>query len=118
MGAQQSVCWNVTGRDISTGRYVLCQGMNSMEHYDCVPVELGCPIVIAAAHIAIVDVLPVAGVNLLLGNYLAGARLFPSPTLYFMVPEETFDVSAGMKNRFAVVEVSLPMYAVVRSMAR
>ena len=33
-GAQQSVCRYVTGESVSTGRYVLCRRMNSVEYYD------------------------------------------------------------------------------------
>ena len=33
-GAKQSVCRNVTGESVSTGRYVLSRGINSVEYYD------------------------------------------------------------------------------------
>ena len=50
-GAQQSVCRNVTGESVSTGSYVLCREMNSIEYYDYVHVELACHIVTAAAQV-------------------------------------------------------------------
>ena len=78
IGAQQSVCRNVTGESVNTGRYVLCRGMNSVEYYDYVHVELACSIVTAAAQVAVVDMLPVNGVDFLLGNNFADARVFPS----------------------------------------
>ena len=81
------------------------------------PVELVCPFVTVAAHIAIMDVLPVNGVDFLLGNNLAGERVFPSPTPSIVDPKETFETSSGVKNRCALVEASLPVCAVKRSMA-
>ena len=66
--AQQSVCRNVTGESVSTERHVLCRGMNSIEYYDYVHVELACPIVTAAAQVAVADTLPVDGMDFLLGQ--------------------------------------------------
>ena len=103
--AQQSVCRNVTEESVSTGRYVLCRGMNSIEYYDHVYVELACPIVTAAAQVALADTLPVDGVDFLLGNDLAGARVFPSPVSVVEAP------AGGM------VASSYPVCAATRSMA-
>ena len=72
--------------------------MNLKEYYDCVPAELACPIVTAAAHVAMVDVLPVDRVDFLLGNDLSGIRVFSSSMPSVAVPEETFEASADVKN--------------------
>ena len=95
----------MTGEGVSTGRYVLCRGMNSVEYYDYVHIELACPIVTAAAQVAVADALPVDGVDFLLGNDLAGARVFPSP-----VP--VVEAQAGR-----VLASSYSVCAVTRSMA-
>ena len=60
--------------------------MSSVEYYDYVHVELACPRVTAAAQVAVADTLPVDGVEFLLGNDLAGARVFPSPVLVVKAP--------------------------------
>lgn len=65
-GAQLSVCRNVTGMTISTGRYVLCLGMNAVDVYGCVHVKLDCPNVTVAAQVAVAEVLPVKGVDFLI----------------------------------------------------
>ena len=59
----------------------------------------------AAAQVAVADMLPVDGVDFLLGNDLAGARVFPSSVPVVEAP-------AG-----GVVAPSYPICAVTRSMA-
>ena len=52
--------------------------MNSEEFHDLVPVNLKCPIVNASAEVVVMDTLPMEGVDFLLGNDMAGAKVFPS----------------------------------------
>lgn len=65
----------MTGKNVSTGIYVLCRGINSVDYYNYVQVELACPIMSAPAQVA----LPVEGVDFFWGNDLAEAKVFPSP---------------------------------------
>ena len=75
---------------VSTGRYVLCRGLNLTEYYDGVPVELTCPVVKAAAHVAIVDVLPVDRIDFLLGYFL-----HPRLASRYLRPRLTWKKGAG-----------------------
>ena len=78
----------LSGKHVSTGRHVLCRGMSSVEYYDYVHVELACLIVTTAAQLAVADTLPVDRVDFLLGNDLAGARVFPSPVPVVEAPAD------------------------------
>ena len=80
-GAQQSVCRNVTGRKVVSSEAVLCRGLNTVEEFGTAEVKLSCPLVTAEARVAVADDLPVAGVDFLLGNDLAGGRVWvPTPS--------------------------------------
>ena len=80
-GAQQSVFRNVTGRKVTSFKAVLCRGLNAVEKFVTTDVELLCPLIITTAQLAVVEQLPVAGVDFLLGNDLAGGRVWmPTPT--------------------------------------
>ncbi len=78
--AQQSMCRNVTGRRVATGKAVLCRGINTVESFATAQVKLVCPLVTTEACVAMADHLPVAGVDFLLGNDLAGGRVWVQPS--------------------------------------
>lgn len=86
-GAQQSICRNVTGKSINTGQYVQCRGIHSEEYHDLVSVTIRCPLVETTAEVAVVDELPLKGVDFLLGSDLVGNRVFP-PVLPSVVVSE------------------------------
>lgn len=72
--------------------------MNSVDSYDSFHVELDCSVVTTSAQVALADVLPVEGVDLLLGNDFAGERVFPLPADPVGVSEEAFEASATGGN--------------------
>ncbi len=79
-GAQQSVCRNVTGGTVTTTKAVLCRGLNTVEEYGTAEVTLSCPLLTTTACVVVADDLPVAGVDFLLGNDLAGGKVWvPNP---------------------------------------
>lgn len=65
---QQSACRKMTGKNVRTGKGVLCQGVHSFNYYSYMHIELVCPIVTPQAQVAVADVLTVDGVDFLLGN--------------------------------------------------
>ena len=80
-GAQQSVCRNVTGGKVTSSKAVLYRGLNAVEKFVTADVKLSCPQITTTAQVAVAEQLPVAGVDFLLGNDLAGGRvLVPTPT--------------------------------------
>ena len=70
--AQQSLCRNVTGDELQGVRDVLCRGINAINRFITTTLRLRCPLVDAEARVAVMDELPVPGVDFLLGNDLAG----------------------------------------------
>ena len=115
-GAKQSMCRNITGGSVHTGEYVVCQGVHSDACHDLVPMTLECPLVSAAGKVAVLDKLPVDGVDFLLGADLAGDRVFPPP----VVVSERAGVDPETAG-FPEVEQESALYpvcAVTRSMAQ
>ena len=87
--AQQSLCRNVTGREVTSSKAVLCRGINTVDEFVTAEVKLSCPLVTTSAQVAVADDLPVVGVDFLLGNDLAGGKVWaPTPTVV-EVPDES-----------------------------
>ena len=97
-GAQQSVCRNVTGRKVTSSKAVLCRGLNTVEEFVTAEVTLSCPLVTATARVAVADELPVAGVDFLLGNDLAGGRVWIPTSDEEEVAEESGQVMQDSVN--------------------
>ena len=66
---------------MTSSKAVLCRGLNAVEKFVTADVKLSCPLITTTAQVAVVEQLPVAGVDFLLGNDLAGGRVWvPTPT--------------------------------------
>ncbi|WP_435362551.1 hypothetical protein, partial [Klebsiella pneumoniae] len=72
-----SVLRNPTGRPIASEEFVECKRVFYDEILPLVSVRLQCPLVSASGEVAVLDNLPVEGVDFLLGNDLAGERVYP-----------------------------------------
>ena len=55
IGAQQSVCRNVTGGKVTSSKVVLCRGLNAVEKFVTADVKLSCPLITTTAQIAVAD---------------------------------------------------------------
>ena len=65
---------------MATTEAVLCRGLNTVEEYGTAEVTLSCPLITTTACVVVADDLPVAGVDFLLGNDLAGGKVWvPNP---------------------------------------
>ena len=102
--AQQSVCRNVTGISVGDGDFVLCCGLSGEKMCEYVFMDLDCPVVKTSAKVAMMDSLPIEGVDFLLGCDLAGDVVFPAPV---GLAELNLDVveSAGDST-----EVTMPVF--------
>ena len=66
---------------MTSSKAVLCRGLNAVEKFVTADVKLSCPLITTMAQVAVAKQLPVAGVDFLLGNDLAGGRVWvPTPT--------------------------------------
>ena len=72
--AQVSVLKNPTGRPLVSKEFVKIKGIVGDTFCPLVVVHLQCPVVSVTAEVAIVDSLPVDGVDFVLGNDLAGGE--------------------------------------------
>ena len=109
-GAQQSLCKNLTGRKVASRGAVLCRGINTVEEFATAPVTLTCPLVTATARVAVAESLPVSGVDFLLGNDLAGGRVWVQPS-------SSEPVVAGEKEQVAPVSECVVTRSRAREMA-
>ncbi len=66
---------DVTGRRVASDQPVLCWGNGAAESFATTEIWLSCPLVNAKAQVALVEDLPVSGVDFLLGNDLASGRV-------------------------------------------
>ena len=115
--AQVSVLRNPTGRQIVSKEYISCKGVFNDQFLPLVSVMLECPLVTVQAEVAIVDQLPVDGVDFLLGNDLAGGKVFPSPPPPVVAAEECYP-DTGSDGLECDMEDLYPVCAVTRSMSR
>ena len=66
---------------MTTTKAVLCRGLNTVEEYGTAEVTLSCPLLTTTACVVMAEDLPVAGVDFLLGNDLAGGKVWvPDPS--------------------------------------
>ncbi|WP_435325962.1 hypothetical protein, partial [Klebsiella pneumoniae] len=115
--AQVSVLRNRTGRQIVSKEYISSKGVFNDQFLPLVSVMLECPLVTVQAEVAIVDQLPVDGVDFLLGNDLAGGKVFPSPPPPVVAAEECYP-DTGSDGLECDMEDLYPVCAVTRSMSR
>ena len=115
--AQVSVLKNPTGRPLVSKEFIKIKGIVEDTFCPLVVVHLQCPVVTVTAEVAIVDSLPVDGVDFLLGNDLAGGKVFPSPPPPVVMAEECYPVSGVIENQTEMEDL-YPMCAVTLSMSR
>jgi len=65
----------------NTGESVLIRCLNGYRNYPLCRVNVESDLVSALATLAVVETMPIDGVSLLLGNDLAGGKVFPSPLM-------------------------------------
>ena len=71
------MCRNVTGGKVNSSTAVLYRGPNAVEELVTADMKLSCPLITTTAQVTVA----VAGVDFLLGNDLAGGRVWvPTPT--------------------------------------
>jgi len=99
---------------VVTGEYVLCRGVNANAYHNLVPVKLECPLATVSAAVAVVDELPVDGVDFLLGNDLAGAQVFPPPVIVSERALTAPDTESPLEEDGEL----FPVCAVTRSMSQ
>ena len=72
---------NPTGEPLDSKECVLIRGVAGFNTYPRVRVDISCDLVKATVDVGVVESLPAPGVTLLLGNDVAGAKVFPNPVL-------------------------------------
>ena len=77
--AKQSLCRNVTGGEIVAEMATACRGLFAAGALATVNVTVSCPIITTTAPVAVMEELPMKGVDFLLGNDLAGGRVWGQP---------------------------------------
>ncbi|MPC35885.1 hypothetical protein E2C01_029322 [Portunus trituberculatus] len=87
-------------------------GLNTVEPYPKALVTLSCPLVTTAARVAVAEKLPIPGVDFLLGNVLAGGRVWVhSPPAALSAPPVVQTVTRSQAKRAkkkVVVKFKLP----------
>lgn len=68
---------NVKRGSVAKGELVLRRRLNSNKYHDYVLVKLEFPLATVSAKVALAEVLPIKGVDFLLGNDIAGTSAFP-----------------------------------------
>ena len=77
--ARKSLCRNLTGSRITSGPTLPCRGLFVTGKLATIPVTVSCPILTTTAPVAVMeDDWPMPGVDFLLGNDLAGGRVWDS----------------------------------------
>ena len=77
--AKKSLCRNLTGSRIASGPTLPCRGLFVSGRLATLPVTVSCPILTTTAPVAVMeDDWPMPGVDFLLGNDLAGGRVWDS----------------------------------------
>ena len=116
--AQVTILRNPTGRPLVSKEYVNLKGVCGDDFVPLVSVTIQCPVVCATGQVAVVESLPVEGVDVLLGNDLAGGKVFPSPPPPVIAAEECYPEAGGDGAGGAEMEDLYPVCAVTRSMTR
>ena len=78
-GATGSLLINPTGKPFESCESILIRGVAGFDTFPKVNVHLDCELVKATADVGVVESLPIPGIDLLLGNDIAGAKVFPHP---------------------------------------
>lgn len=112
-GATGSLLINPTGKPIESSESILIRGVAGFDTFPKVSINLECELVKATADVGVVDSLPVPGIDLLLGNDIAGAKVFPHP----IVSSEPLSVPETVALEEQYPEV-FNVCAVTRSMAK
>lgn len=109
-GARQSLCVRLPGMPTRGDNFVLVRGVNSDVCYPVFKMSLRCPVVSAQGPVALVESLPLEGVQFLLGADLAGDRVFPPPVCISssVLSQDTDDHDLNV----------YPVCAVTRSLAK
>ena len=92
--AKQSLCRNVTGKEIPAAMATACRGLFAAGALATVNMTVSCPIITATAPIAVMEELPMRGVDFLLGNDLAGGRVWRQATTGELSPVKEDDEAA------------------------
>ncbi|KAK4328171.1 hypothetical protein Pmani_001409 [Petrolisthes manimaculis] len=112
-GATGSLLINPTGKPLQSSESILIRGVAGFDTFPTVSINLECELLKATADVGIVDSLPVPGIDLLLGNDIAGAKVFPHP----IVSSEPLSVPETVALEEQHPEV-FNVCAVTRSMAK
>lgn len=80
-GATGSLLINPTGKPLKSDENILIRGVTGFDTFPKVNIELDCELVKATADVGVVASLPVPGVDLLLGNDIAGVKVFSHPSV-------------------------------------
>ncbi len=70
----------MTGRQVASDQLVWCRGIGTAESFTMAEMRLVCPLVTAEVQVALVEDLPVLGMDFLLGNDLSGEKVWVGST--------------------------------------